>query len=77
MVSPRVAGVRKVEGKVGRVPAIKVYRGSRFKAPHILNLGGPGSVVGRATGYRLDGPGLGSRWGRGFAHLSRQALGPT
>ena len=24
---------------------------------------GPGSVVGIATGYRLDGPGIESRWG--------------
>ena len=27
---------------------------------------GPGSSVGIATGYRLDGPGIESRWGRGF-----------
>lgn len=39
MVSLRVGRVRKVEGKVGRVPAMKVYRESRFKAPPILNLG--------------------------------------
>ena len=25
----------------------------------------------------LDGPGIESRWGRDFAHLSRPALGPT
>ena len=37
---------------------------------------GPGSVVGIATGYRLDGPGIESRWGRDFSHLSRPALGP-
>ena len=37
----------------------------------------PGSVVGIATGYGLDGPGIESRWGRGFPHLSRPALGPT
>jgi hypothetical protein len=29
-----------------------------------------------ATGYGLDGPGIESRWGRDFAHLSRPALGP-
>jgi len=39
--------------------------------------GGPGSVVGIATGYGLDGPGIESRWGRDFPHLSRPALGPT
>jgi hypothetical protein len=38
---------------------------------------GPGSVVGIATGYGLDGPGIESRWGRDFPHLSRLALGPT
>ena len=36
-----------------------------------------GSVVGIVTGYRLDGPGIESRWGRDFPHLSRPALGPT
>jgi len=37
---------------------------------------GPGSVVGIATGYKLDGPGIEYRWGRDFPHLSRQVLGP-
>ena len=37
----------------------------------------PGSVVGMATGYGLDGPGIKSPWGRDFPHLSRPALGPT
>jgi len=36
-----------------------------------------GSVVGIATGYRLDSPGIESQWGRDFLHLSRPALGPT
>ena len=38
---------------------------------------GPGSVVRIATGYGLDGPGIESRWGRDFPHLSRSALEPT
>jgi hypothetical protein len=38
---------------------------------------GPGSVVGIATGYGLDGPGIKCQWGRDFPHLSRPALGPT
>jgi len=38
---------------------------------------GPGSSVGIATGYRLDGPGIESRWGRDFPYLSRPTLGPT
>ena len=39
--------------------------------------GGPGSSVGIATEYGLDGPGIESRWGRNFPHLSRPSLGPT
>ena len=38
---------------------------------------GPGSVVGIATGYGIDGSGIESWWGRDFLHLSRLALGPT
>jgi hypothetical protein len=38
---------------------------------------GPGSVVGIATGYGLDGQGIVCRWGRDFSHLSRPALGPA
>jgi hypothetical protein len=40
-------------------------------------VGGPGSVVGLATVYGLDGPGIESRLGRDFPHLFRPALGPT
>ena len=35
---------------------------------------GPGTVVGIATAYGLDDPGIESRWGRDFPHLSRPAL---
>jgi len=35
------------------------------------------SSVGIATGNGLDGPGIESRWGRDFPHLSKPALGPT
>ena len=38
---------------------------------------GPGSVVSTATGYGLDGPGIESRWGRDFPHLSKPTLVPT
>ena len=38
---------------------------------------GPGSSVGVATGYELDGPGIESRWVRAIPHLSIPALGPT
>jgi hypothetical protein len=35
------------------------------------------SLVGIATGYELDGPGIEYPWGRDFQHSSRPALGPT
>ena len=41
------------------------------------NTGGPGSSAGIATGYALDGPGIESRCGQDFPHLSIPALGPT
>ena len=47
-----------------------------FAEDHVHECG-PGSIVGIATGYGLDGPGIESRWGRDFPHLSRPALGPT
>ena len=37
---------------------------------------GPGSAVGIATAYGLDGPGIESRWRRDFPHLFRPALRP-
>jgi hypothetical protein len=39
--------------------------------------GEPSSVVGIATGYGLDGPGIEFWWGRDFPQLSRQASGST
>ena len=41
----------------------------------VYGQGGLGSVVSIATGYRLDGPGIESRWGQDFPHLYRLALG--
>ena len=38
---------------------------------------GSGSVVGTATAYGLDSPGIESRWGGDFPHLSRPALRHT
>ena len=38
---------------------------------------GPGNVVGIATDYGLEGPGIESRSGRDFPRLSRPALAPT
>ena len=37
----------------------------------------PGSSVSIVTGYELEDPGIKSRWGRDFPHLSRPALGTT
>ena len=39
---------------------------SLWNLVRLLWLEGPGSSVGIATGYGLDGPGIESRWGRGF-----------
>ena len=41
-----------------------------------IKICGPVSSIGITTGYGLDGPGIDSRWGRDFTHLSRPALGP-
>jgi hypothetical protein len=39
--------------------------------------GRPGSSVGIATDYGLDGLGIESRWGRDFSPTFRLAGGPT
>jgi hypothetical protein len=43
----------------------------------LLGTKGRDSVVGIATRFGLDGPGIESRWGRNFPHPSRPAPGPT
>ena len=47
-----------------------------FQMMYII-IDGPGSSVGIANGYGLDGPGIESRRGRDFPDLFRPALGPT
>ena len=47
-----------------------------FKILLYKNVGRDSSVA-IATGYGLDGPGIESRWGWDFPHLSKPALGPT
>jgi hypothetical protein len=37
---------------------------------------GPGSSVGMATGYGLDGPGIESRWGETFRTRPDRPWGP-
>ena len=38
---------------------------------------GGNSVIGIATRYELDGPGIEFRWGRNFPHPSIPSLGPN
>jgi hypothetical protein len=38
---------------------------------------GRDSVIGLATRYGLDGPGIETRWGQDLPHLSIPALGTT
>ena len=47
------------------------------KCPFLRTKCGPGSIVGIATGYGLDAPGIESRLRRDFPHLSRPVLRPT
>jgi hypothetical protein len=44
---------------------------------HFRSLIRPPPVVGIATRYGLDGPGIESQWGRDFPQPSRPVLGPT
>jgi hypothetical protein len=44
---------------------------------HFAPLRGRDSLVGIASRYGLDGPGIESRWGRDFQNPSIPALGPT
>jgi hypothetical protein len=55
------------------IPALPAYDGNSSR--HSFNM--RGSVVSIATAYGLDSPGIKSRWGRDFVHLSRPALRPT
>ena len=57
--------------------SVCLHKGYIFFHLDDLRVRGPGSVVGIATAYGLDGPGIESRWGRDFPHLSRPALRPT
>jgi len=43
----------------------------------LIKQNGPGSSVVIVIGYGLEGPGVESRWGRDFPHLSTPALRPT
>jgi hypothetical protein len=60
------------------IMSVKLSLRLRHTELHVVHwrISGPGSVVGIATAYGLDGPGIESRWGRDFPHLSRPALRP-
>ena len=62
--------------RFSRVSIISPMFRTHFPFTHLQRCG-PGSVVGIATGYGLDGSGIEYRWGRYFPHLSRPNLGPT
>ena len=47
------------------------------KIINIYDRNRPCSIVGIATGYGLDGPGIESRWELDFPHMSRAALWPN
>jgi len=42
----------------------------------LFSMGGPGSSVGIATDYGLDGPGIESRWGKIFRTCLDRPWGP-
>jgi hypothetical protein len=54
-----------------------VYELRRLQFYEISFLCGPGSSVGIANDYGLDGPGIEARWGQDFSHTSRPALRHT
>jgi hypothetical protein len=49
----------------------------KYSCLYVSHVRGRNSAVSIATRYGVDGPGIESRWGRNFPHLSRLALGPT
>ena len=70
----RIMWVRCLSGKTMGHELLPVQK--HLSSTHFM-YHGPVSVVGIATGYGLDGPGIESRWERDFPHLSRPALGAT
>ena len=44
---------------------------------HYISFRSRDGIVGVATRYGLEGPGIESQWGQVFPHLSRQAPKPT
>ena len=60
---------------ISKIEALSDITPSSFGFEDGILIGcGPDSVVGIATGYGLYCPGIESRWGRDFLHLSSPAL---
>ena len=72
-------GLLNIEGRGADLNFCGSFGDKSLKMSTVLShyLYRPGSSVGIATSYGLDGPGIESRCGRDFPHLSRPALGPT
>jgi hypothetical protein len=68
-------GQTKTEFYAIHVRAVNYYYYYYYMYTYIIY--GPGSSVGIATCYGLNGSEIESRWGRDFQHLSKPALGPT
>jgi hypothetical protein len=78
-ISAGLFSVTQVENKVERSPLCGCVEIQEAATDELKKhkQGGPGSSVSIAIGYGLDGPGIESRWGRDFLHLSTPVLGPT
>jgi len=74
---------REVDGETLGLLLLKVLYAAHFTSRAVPYKGGThlskdwDSSVGTETRYGLDGPGIESRWGRGFPHPSRTALEST
>jgi hypothetical protein len=66
-----------VKQKGNKIAGTEGNKTSRYLQKGIPWVNGPGSSVGIATDYGLDGTGIEFRRGREFSHTSRPALGPT
>jgi hypothetical protein len=66
--------VPKARGKKKKQKTNSMFISQIF--PAFTSTRGPGSLVGIATGYGLDGPGIESRWGEIFRSCPDRPWGP-
>jgi hypothetical protein len=59
------------------VEVCELYLLYRYNYMDKISVCGPGSSVGIATGYGLDGPGIASRWGEIFRNCADRPWGPS